>query len=94
MVDKQRNQHYPLVPISIILSALKEDPISIKMILKHYHGYITKLCLKNGFNEVGQFITYVDEYMLSGVCQYSCRIFIFHLSKSRTSLWSVGLVIQ
>ncbi len=46
MVDKQRNQHYPLVPISIILSALKEDPISIKMILKHYHGYITKLCLK------------------------------------------------
>ncbi|MEB3137619.1 hypothetical protein VJG86_12905, partial [Enterococcus faecium] len=25
-----------------------------------------------------------------GVCQYSCRIFIFHLSKSRTSLWSVG----
>lgn len=30
----------------------------------------------------------------SGVCQYSCRIFIFHLSKSRTSLWSVGLVIQ
>ena len=32
MVDKQRNQHYPLVPISIILSALKEDPISIKMI--------------------------------------------------------------
>ncbi|OXM11080.1 hypothetical protein CEF12_15340, partial [Enterococcus faecalis] len=23
MVDKQRNQHYPLVPISIILSALK-----------------------------------------------------------------------
>ncbi|WP_448890328.1 helix-turn-helix domain-containing protein [Enterococcus faecalis] len=43
---------------------LSEDPISIKMILKHYHGYITKLCLKNGFNEVGQFITYVDEYML------------------------------
>ncbi|HAP7689640.1 TPA: hypothetical protein K6223_002857 [Enterococcus faecium] len=33
-------------------------------------------------------------YAESGVCQYSCRIFIFHLSKSRTSLWSVGLVIQ
>ncbi|HAP5444273.1 TPA: hypothetical protein IU012_000923 [Enterococcus faecalis] len=31
---------------------------------------------------------------VDGVCQYSCRIFIFHLSKSRTSLWSVGLVIQ
>ncbi|QGM89696.1 helix-turn-helix domain-containing protein [Enterococcus faecalis] len=64
MVDKQRNRQYPLVPLPIILSALEEDPISIKMILKHYHSYIAKLCLKNGFNEVGQFITYVDEYML------------------------------
>ncbi|OTN94527.1 helix-turn-helix domain-containing protein [Enterococcus faecium] len=64
MIGKQRNQHYPLVPLSIILSALEEDPISIKIILKHYHGYIAKLCLTNGFNEVGQFITYVDEYML------------------------------
>ncbi|WP_260658581.1 response regulator [Enterococcus faecalis] len=35
-----------------------------------------------------------DEEYKIGVCQYSCRIFIFHLSKSRTSLWSVGLVIQ
>ncbi|MCJ0726022.1 helix-turn-helix domain-containing protein [Enterococcus faecium] len=34
------------------------------MILKHYHSYIAKLCLTNGFNEAGQFITYVDEYML------------------------------
>ena len=34
------------------------------MILKHYHSYMAKLCLTNGFNEVGQFITYVDEYML------------------------------
>ncbi|WP_086319222.1 helix-turn-helix domain-containing protein [Enterococcus faecium] len=63
MVDEQRNQHYPLVPLPIILSALEEDPISIKMILKHYHGYIASLCLTNGFNKVGQ-ITYVDEYML------------------------------
>ncbi|AVR92866.1 MAG: helix-turn-helix domain-containing protein [Enterococcus faecalis] len=45
-------------------SALEEDPISIKMILKHYHSYIVKLCLTNGFNEAEQFITYVDEYML------------------------------
>ena len=36
----------------------------------------------------------VYRYYSIGVCQYSCRIFIFHLSKSRTSLWSVGLVIQ
>lgn len=64
MVDNKRNQHYRLIPVSIILSALKEDPISIKMILKHYHSYIAKLCLKNGLNEVDQFITYVDGYML------------------------------
>ncbi|HAY2947182.1 TPA: hypothetical protein JZ506_002770, partial [Enterococcus faecium] len=36
----------------------------------------------------------ISNYQNIGVCQYSCRIFIFHLSKSRTSLWSVGLVIQ
>ncbi|MCE3073116.1 helix-turn-helix domain-containing protein [Enterococcus faecium] len=35
------------------------------MILKHYHSYMAKLCLTNGFNEVGQFVTYVDEYMIS-----------------------------
>ncbi|EJC3740999.1 helix-turn-helix domain-containing protein [Enterococcus faecium] len=64
MVDKPKKWQYSLVPLSIILSALEEDPISIKMILKHYHNYIAKLCLTNGFNEEGQFITYVDEYML------------------------------
>ncbi|HFM8852525.1 TPA: helix-turn-helix domain-containing protein, partial [Enterococcus faecium] len=57
MVNKQKKRQYLLVPLSIILSALEEDPISIKMILKHYHSYIAKLCLTNGFNEVGQFIT-------------------------------------
>lgn len=64
MVVKQRKRHYPLVPPSIILSALEEDPISIKIILKHYHSYISSLCLMNGFNEVRQYITYIDEFML------------------------------
>ena len=63
MVDKQKKRYYPLIPLSIILSALEEDPISIKMILKHYHSYIARLCLTNGFNGVGQFTTYVDEFM-------------------------------
>ena len=65
MVDNKKKRQYPLVPLSVIQSALEEDPISIKMILKHYHSYMAKLCLTNGFNEVGQFVTYVDEYMLS-----------------------------
>ena len=64
MVDKSKKRQYLLVPLSIILSALEGDPISIKMILKHYHSHIVKLCLTNGFNEAEQFITYVDEYML------------------------------
>lgn len=64
MVNKQGNRHYSLVPISIISSALKEDPISTKMIPKYYHGHMTKLCLKSGLNEVGRLITYADEYML------------------------------
>ncbi|MGH2216868.1 helix-turn-helix domain-containing protein [Enterococcus faecalis] len=65
MVDNKKKRQYPLVPLSVIQSALEEDPISIKMILKHYHSYMAKLCLTNGFNEVGQFVTYVDEYMIS-----------------------------
>ncbi|HCI1361217.1 TPA: helix-turn-helix domain-containing protein [Enterococcus faecium] len=65
MVDKSKKRQYLLVPLSIILSALEGDLISIKMILKHYHSYMAKLCLTNGFNEVGQFVTYVDEYMIS-----------------------------
>ncbi|MFG5461311.1 helix-turn-helix domain-containing protein [Enterococcus faecalis] len=64
MVDNKKKRQYPLVPLSVIQSALEEDPISIKMILKHYHSYIVKLCLTNGFNGAEQFITYVDEYML------------------------------
>ncbi|MFS1350712.1 helix-turn-helix domain-containing protein [Enterococcus faecium] len=64
MVDKQKKRQYPSVPLPIIQSAIEEDPISIKMILKHYNSYMAKLCLTNGFNEVDQFITYVDEYML------------------------------
>ena len=67
MVDNKKKRQYPLVPLSVIQSALEEDPISIKMILKHYHSYIVKLCLTNGFNEAEQFITYVDEYMLRPV---------------------------
>ncbi|MBT1038112.1 helix-turn-helix domain-containing protein [Enterococcus faecium] len=54
MVDKSKKRQYLLVPLSIILSALEGDPISIKMILKHYHSYMAKLCLTNGFNEVGR----------------------------------------
>lgn len=64
MVDKKRESHYSLVPLPIILSALEEDPISIEFILKHYNSYITKLCLTNGFNEMGKLITCVDEHML------------------------------
>ena len=34
-----------------------------------------------------------EQYKI-GVCQYSCRIFIFQLFKRKTSLQSVGLVIE
>ncbi|NTO34356.1 helix-turn-helix domain-containing protein, partial [Enterococcus faecium] len=65
MVDKSKKRQYLLVPLSIILSALEGDPISIKMILKHYHSYMAKLCLTSGFHEVGQFVTDLDEYRCS-----------------------------
>lgn len=64
MVDKHRKAQYPLIPITIILSAIEGDPISIKIILKHYHRYIANLCLSNGFNKSEKFVTYIDEFML------------------------------
>lgn len=64
MVEKRKNSYYSLVPISIILSAVDEDPISIKIILKHYYSYMVSLCLSHNFDSTGKFITYVDEFML------------------------------
>ncbi|MGM0282916.1 hypothetical protein IGJ01_000957 [Enterococcus sp. AZ089] len=56
--------YYPLVPIPIILSAIEEDPVSIKIILKYYQSYMASLSLSNGFNETGKSIVYIDEIML------------------------------
>lgn len=64
MVNETRKCYYPLVPLSIILSAIEGDPISIKMILRHYHSYMISLCISNGFNEAGKSITYIDEFMI------------------------------
>ncbi|EQA5926696.1 helix-turn-helix domain-containing protein [Enterococcus faecalis] len=64
MVEIRKKSYYPIVPIPIILSAIEEDPISIKIILKHYYSYMASLCLSNGFNETGKSIIYVDEIML------------------------------
>ncbi|MGL9972060.1 helix-turn-helix domain-containing protein [Enterococcus sp. DIV1420a] len=63
MVEK-RKSYYSLVPISIVLSAVDGDPISIKIILKHYNKYMVSLCLSKEFDEAGRLTTYMDEFML------------------------------
>lgn len=63
MIDKRRKNYSSLLPLPIILSALEEDSISIKMILKHYQSYMYSLCLTNGFNEAGQVTIHIDEFM-------------------------------
>lgn len=65
MVGKRKNNFYSLVPVSIILSAIDGDPISIRIILKYYYNYMVSLCLLQDYNETGRFTTYVDEFMLS-----------------------------
>ena len=64
MVDKSQNINYPLIPTSIIISALQKDPISIKHILNHYKRYMIKLSLSSQINVDGYKVMNIDEFML------------------------------
>lgn len=63
MRSKIQESQYPLLPVSIILSAIEEDPDSIKIILKHYSNYICSLCLYCESHEEKYGQQYMDEHM-------------------------------
>lgn len=63
MREKIQESRYALVPVSIILSAIEEDPDSIKIILKHYSNYISSLCLFCQSYEDNNSQKYIDEHM-------------------------------
>lgn len=59
------NNAEKLLPFSVVAAATKGDAIAMDMILKHYEGYITKLCTRVSKDSAGNSRLYVDEEMRS-----------------------------
>ena len=52
-----------MLPYHVIASASKGDTEAMSVILKHYDGYIAKLCTKTMLDQYGNKSTYIDEEM-------------------------------
>ena len=52
-----------LLPFSVIAAATKGDTDAICAVLKHYEGYIAKLCTRTVRDSEGNLRSYVDEEM-------------------------------
>ena len=52
-----------LLPFNVIAAAANGDTDAICAILKHYEGYITKLCTRTLRDENGNTYSYIDEEM-------------------------------
>jgi hypothetical protein len=52
-----------LLPFPVIKKAVSGDAEAINAVLKHYEGYITKICTKRLYDENGAPHTFVDNDM-------------------------------
>lgn len=52
-----------LLPFNVIAAAANGDTDAICVILKHYEGYIAKLCTRTLRDENGNTYSYIDEEM-------------------------------
>ena len=52
-----------LLPFNVIAAAANGDTYAICVILKHYEGYIAKLCTRTLRDENGNTYSYIDEEM-------------------------------
>ena len=52
-----------LLPFPVISAAANGNAEAMCTILKHYEGYIAKLCTRTLKDEAGNFYSYVDEEM-------------------------------
>ena len=52
-----------LLPFPVISAAANGNTNAMCAILKHYEGYIAKLCTRTLIDEVGNTYSYVDEEM-------------------------------
>lgn len=51
------------LPLSVIRSACAGDPDAVEQVLRHYRGYINKLCTGILYDKHGQPHVCIDEYM-------------------------------
>lgn len=69
------------VPYPVIAAAANGDPDAINAILKHYDGYIAKLCTRTTVNADGSSQEYVDEDMRNRLkIRLITRTLRFHLN--------------
>lgn len=61
--DCNRSFNYELLPVVVIEAAHACDPLAMDRVLRHYHRYIKKLCIRTHFNDCGLSQNCVDEYM-------------------------------
>lgn len=59
---KQARYKKPL-PLAVIEAARAGDARALEQILRHYSGYINKLCTRTLYDNYGQPHVCVDEYM-------------------------------
>ena len=52
-----------LLPLTVIEAARAGDADAVERVLRYYNGYISKLCTRTLYDEIGQPHVRVDEFM-------------------------------
>ena len=78
-----------LLPFPVISAAANGDTTAMCAILKHYEGYIAKLCTRTLKDDAGNTYSYVDEEMRNRLqVRLITRTLAFHVLQS-VSLWNL-----
>ena len=73
-----------LLPFPVISAAANGDTTAMCAILKHYEGYIAKLCTRTLKDDAGNTYSYVDEEMRNRLQdRKSTRLNSSHITRSR-----------
>lgn len=91
-----------LLPFPVISAAANGDTTAMCAILKHYEGYIAKLCTRTLKDDAGNTYSYVDEEMRNRLqVRLITRIFSpplkkrppsrLHLSRSQTAQMGISV---
>ncbi len=57
---KKSKRKYSLIPLKVILSAIKGEEVALKQVLNHYECYIMMLASKELYDRYGNIYIFVD----------------------------------